>query len=102
MRDWSSTGLAWLRILVGSSIVSHGFDKMFGGGMPGFIHGVATMGFPMPHFFAWAAVLSEFLGGLFLILGFGTRIAAFFIFCTMSVALFIRHGADPFRAKELA
>ncbi len=94
--------LAWLRILMGVSIATHGYQKIFGGGIEGFAQGVAQMGFPLPVVFAWAAALSEFAGGLCVAAGFGTRVAAFFVFCTMSVALFIAHAKDPFRTKELA
>ena len=102
-RVWSvDAGLAWLRILAGIGIATHGFGKIFGGHMGGFADGVAQMGFPFPAFCAWAAALSEFAGGICLAAGLGTRIAAFFIWVTMSVALFIRHAADPFSDKELA
>jgi putative oxidoreductase len=70
--------------------------------MDQFTEGVAKMGFPMPSFFAWASALSEFLGGILIALGLGTRIAAFFVFINMSVAAFIRHAADPFDVKEMA
>jgi putative oxidoreductase len=60
------------------------------------------MGFPSPDLFAWAAALSEFLGGILIALGLGTRIAAFFVFSTMTVAVFIRHASDTFDVKELA
>lgn len=95
-------GLLWLRVLAGAGIMTHGYGKIFGGRMEKFAGGVGEMGFPMPLFFAWAAALSEFVGGLCLALGLGTRVAAFFIACTMSVAAFIRHAADPFGRKELA
>jgi putative oxidoreductase len=52
--------------------------------------------------FAWAAALSEFLGGIFLALGLFTRLAAFFIACTMLVAILGVHAADPYQKKELA
>ena len=100
--DRHSLGIAVLRILVGGAMANHGFGKIFGGRIEGFAEGVAQMGFPMPVVFAWAAALSELAGGLCLAAGLWTRPAAFFIFCTMSVALFIRHGADPFSVKELA
>jgi putative oxidoreductase len=100
--DWNSVGLAWLRILAGSGIATHGFGKIFGGHMEGFAQGVAQMGFPVPALFAWAAALSEFAGGICVAVGIGTRIAALFIFGTMSVALFLHHAADPFDVKELA
>ena len=70
--------------------------------MDKFAEGVAQMGFPIPDVFAWAAALSEFVGGILLIMGLGTRWAAFFILMTMSVAFFIRHRLDPFQVKELA
>jgi putative oxidoreductase len=95
-------GLLWLRVLAGAGIATHGYPKIFGGWMPKFAEGVAEMGFPAPILFAWAAALSEFVGGILLILGLGTRFAALMIFCTMSVAAFIRHAADPFAVKEMA
>ena len=95
-------GLLWLRILMGAGISYHGYGKIFGGIMPKFSQGVAQMGFPAPEFFAWAAALSEFAGGLLIVIGFLTRPAAFFLFCTMTVAAFIAHSADPLDVKELA
>lgn len=68
----------------------------------GLINRTAELGFPMPVFFAWAAGMSEFLGGIFLALGFLTRISSFFIAFTMLVALIGVHGADPFNKQELA
>lgn len=70
--------------------------------MEGFAEGVGAMGFPIPLFFAWAAALSEFLGGILVAVGLKTRAAALFICMTMAVAFFIRHRLDPFKAKELA
>ena len=67
-----------------------------------FVNGTAEMGFPLPEFFAWSAGGAEFGGGLLLALGLLTRPASFFIGCTMLVAGFIRHAADPFGGKEKA
>jgi putative oxidoreductase len=79
---------------------SHGIGKL--PPADGLIQGTANLGFPMPVFFAWSAGLSEFLGGIFLALGFLTRISSFFIATTMLVALVGVHGADPFNKQELA
>ena len=96
-------GILWLRVLMGLGIsLFHGYGKVFGGRMEQFTEGVAKMGFPMPDVFAWAGALSEFLGGILIALGLGTRIAAFFVFSTMAVAAFIRHASDTFDVKELA
>lgn len=43
-----------------------------------------------PVFFAWMAGFSEAVGGLFLILGFQTRVASFLIFATMFGAIFLQ------------
>lgn len=43
-----------------------------------------------PVFFAWIGAFSEAVGGLFLILGFQTRIFSFLIVCTMLVAIFMQ------------
>jgi len=95
-------GLLWLRVLMGLGIARHGYGKIFGGKMERFAEGIGQMGFPMPEVFAWAAALSEFGGGLLIALGLFTQQAAFFVFCTMAVAAFIRHGEDPLKVKELA
>lgn len=95
-------GLLWIRVLTGCGMAYHGYGKIFLKGLDGFTQGVAAMGFPFPAFFAWGAALSEFLGGICLALGFFPNIAAFFIFSTMTVAAFVAHASDPFKAKELA
>jgi putative oxidoreductase len=43
-----------------------------------------------PVFFAWIGAFSEAVGGIFLLLGFQTRIASFLIMCTMLVAIFMQ------------
>ncbi len=95
-------GMLILRVSAGLFMATHGFGKIFGGRMEGFASGVEDMGFPLPVVFAWAAALSELVGGVFVALGLFTRISAFFVACTMFVAGFIRHGADPFSDKEMA
>ncbi len=98
----SSLGLLWLRVLMGAGIAHHGWQKVFGGTMGEFTEGVTALGFPAPAFFAWAAACSELIGGLCILLGLGTRIAAGFVFMTMSVAAFLQHARDPLQVKELA
>lgn len=49
-----------------------------------------------PVFFAWIAAFSEAVGGLFLAIGFKTRIASFLIVCTMLVAIFFQKWEQGF------
>lgn len=96
-----NAGLALLRIFAGIALAfAHGIGKL--PPSQGLIERSASIGFPFPELFAWAAGLSEFLGGIFLALGFLTRISSFFIACTMLTALIGVHGADPFNKQELA
>src|SRR5215470_3715942 len=74
----------------------HGWGKVVAlssGEAAGFVSGVAALGFPLPGLFAWAAALSEFLGGLLVAIGLKARIAAVFAAFTMLVAAVVQHHA---------
>lgn len=81
-----SCGLLVLRVTAGVIFVMHGYAKLFGG-MEGFTGMVAGMGFPLPTLFAYFAALSEFVGGIALILGLWTQAASIFLAIVMLVAL---------------
>ncbi len=83
-----------LRLVLGVVFFAHGAQKLlgwFGGygftGTMGFFTGM--MHIPAP--FAVLAIAAEFLGGLGLIFGLFTRVAAFGIFCNMLVAVAMVH-----------
>ncbi len=96
----SSVGLLALRLHAGYTIMSAGMSKI---PQPGWIADqVAGMGFPMPTVFAFAASLSEFIGGALLIVGLFTRPAAFFAAFTMGVAAFKFHGVTPVTGLHIA
>lgn len=91
-----------LRLVVGIVFFAHGAQKVFGwfGGY-GFS---GTMGFftgamHIPAFFAFLAIMAEFLGGLGLILGLLTRVAAFGIAINMLVAIAMVHRHFGFFAN---
>ena len=97
----ANAGLTLLRIFAGVAMaLAHGFGKL--PPAEGLVTRAGDIGFPAPMVFAWAAGLSEFVGGIFLALGFLTRFASFFIACTMLTALIGVHRADPFQRQELA
>ena len=85
-----------LRLAGAGLAYAHGWGKVVSlslGQGDRFIAGVAELGFPAPGLFAWAAALAEFLGGLCVVLGLGSRIAAGFVAFNMFVAAFGRHKA---------
>ncbi|MBL0920603.1 MAG: DoxX family protein [Phycisphaerales bacterium] len=89
-------GLLLIRVLPGVVFAYHGAQKVFGAfggsGMEGFIGFLSSMNVPMPVVSAWAAALTEFLGGVALILGLGVRLVGWPLMFTMLVAAFMVHG----------
>src|ERR1700720_1112604 len=94
-----SAATALLRFVLGVVFFAHGAQKMLGWfGGPGFsgTMGMFTGYMPIPAPFAFLAIAAEFFGGLGLILGFLTRIAAFGIAVNMVVAVWMVHRAFGF------
>jgi|SRR5580700_6205466 putative oxidoreductase len=85
--------LALARFVLGLVMFLHGAQLTLGwfggygfhGAMQGFVH----MG--IPAVFAFLAIMAQFLGGLGLIVGFLSRIAAFGVIVVMFVAVFTVH-----------
>ena len=96
----TNLGLTLLRIFAGIGLMTQGITKIPPSEQ--FIGTVAGFGFPQPQAFAWAAGLSEFVGGALLIMGLFTRPASFFIAFTMATALLGQHRNDPFATQEKA
>jgi len=90
---------AILRLVLGVVFFAHGAQKMlgwFGGfGFSGTM-GYFTGAMHIPAALAFLAIVAEFFGGLGLILGFLTRIAAFGIAANMVVAVGMVHRAFGF------
>ena len=89
-----NVGTTILRLVLGVVFFAHGAQKMlgwFGGhGFSGTM-GMFTNVMHIPAPFAFLAIAAEFFGGLGLIFGLLTRIAAFGIFCNMVVAILTVH-----------
>ena len=85
-----------LRLAGGGLALAHGWGKVVAlsaGQGERLVAGVTSLGFPAPGLFAWAAGLAEFAGGLCVLLGLATRVAAAFAAFTMLVAAFGQHKA---------
>src|SRR5437899_9042045 len=88
-----------LRLVLGVVFFAHGAQKLLGWfGGPGFsgTMGMFTGYLHIPAPLAFLAIAAEFFGGLGLILGFLTRIAAFGIAANMVVAIGTVHGTFGF------
>jgi putative oxidoreductase len=94
----NDVALTILRVVLGVVFFAHGAQKMlgwFGGfGFHGTMGAFTQMG--MPAALAFLIICTEFLGGLGLIFGLLTRIAAFGVGCLMIGAIFMVHMPNGF------
>lgn len=89
----ASTGLLALRLVAGIAMILHGQGKIQN--PTGWMGAEATM----PGFLQALAALSEFGGGIALILGLLVPLASFGLLCTMAVAVNVHMKmGDPFVA----
>lgn len=101
-QELKEIGLLVLRCGIGLIFFKHGLSKITAGPQLWLSLGQAMSNFGIsfaPAFWGALAAFSEFLGSIALILGLGTRIAAFFMASVMIVA-FIMHftNKDPWTA----
>lgn len=90
-----SYAILFVRLVIGAAFIQHGVVKIqnpFGWMGPGAA---------IPGFFQFLAAISEFGGGIALIVGLMVPLASFGISCTMVVATFMHAvvRGDPFVAK---
>ena len=81
-------GLLVLRLALGTVMIAHGYQKLFGG-MSQFMGMLSHMG--IPPWMGYLTVAAEFGGGILIVLGFLTRLAALAILIDMSVAILKVH-----------
>lgn len=108
-RKLMATSPTWatvpLRLALGVIFVAHGAQKVLGSWEgPGFSKFIS---FPAPYPFmkpSWlwmgAAALSELIGGVLVFLGLLTRVGAFFLACTMLVAVVGVHWPAFFASNK--
>jgi putative oxidoreductase len=64
-----------VRVIVGVIISAHGWQKLMGG-PANFAAGLAQQGIPLPGLMAWVVTFVELVGGILLIVGLFSRLAA--------------------------
>lgn len=80
-----------LRAVIGLVFLVHGGQKLFVFGLGGTAGFLATLGVPLPALAAGVVTAVELLGGLAVLLGVGTRLAAALLAVDMLVALLTVH-----------
>ena len=93
---WRAIGLLFIRLVVGTAMVLHGWQKI---GNP--FHWMDQMPSPPAPFLQGLSVLAEVGGGAALIVGLLTPLAALAVACDMFAAMVLVHWphGDPFVAE---
>jgi putative oxidoreductase len=95
LAGWRGVGLLFIRLVVGTALVLHGWQKIENP-----FHWMDRAPNAAPAFLQGMAVLAEVGGGALLIVGLLTPLAAFLVACDMIGALSLVHlpHGDPFVA----
>ncbi len=84
-------GQLLLRLAIGPIFIAHGGQKIFVMGHTQVAGFMTNLGIPMPEVAAWLLMLTEFVGGILLLLGLFTRFAAIPLAFAMLVAILTVH-----------
>lgn len=86
-----NAGLTILRLIVGSIFIVHGAQKLFTIGLGNIGGMMAQSGIPMGEVVGPLVGLTEFFGGIALVLGLFTRLSALGLALVMAGAVFLVH-----------
>lgn len=87
-----------LRVVIGVIFAVHGAMKLMD--IPGTVQSFGQLGIPYPEYAVYLAIAGEFFGGLGILFGLLTRVAALGAFCSMAVAIGFAHLGHGLLAKN--
>jgi putative oxidoreductase len=101
-------GLLILRLVLGASMLYHGWEKVVPSNFPHgslfsalnhYAHYIGSLG--LPQWLAYVSAFTEFVGGICLVLGLFTRLFAGLVAINMAVAIFALTIHRGYGASEL-
>ncbi len=94
----------FLRLIIGYGFMAHGFAKL-SRGPAGFEKLLTQLGIPFPHISSWLVPLTEFFGGLAILLGLFVQVTAIPLIAIMLVAMLnvhLKYGFSSVKTIGLA
>ncbi len=100
LRHFDGLGPLALRLFLGPIFIFAGWKKITGidNTIAWFANPDWGLGLPMPELLGWAAALTEFGGGILLVVGLATRLVSIPLMVTMLVAAFAVHWPHGWQA----
>ena len=86
-----------IRITLALVFIYHGYEKVFQGGHANISALMAMKTAPYPSLLGWLAGCTEFFGGIALLIGLLSRLAALALACVMYVAIATVHLPNGFK-----
>jgi putative oxidoreductase len=87
-------------LVLAAIFIVHGYQKVFGMGMSGVTGMFTQIGVPAPAIMAPLISVIELVGGIALLFGAFTRVAAFLLACDMLGAIVLVHAKNGFLAPK--
>lgn len=91
-----------VRIALAVVFIYHGYGKVFDGGHSFIASMMADQGAPYPEILGWMAALTEFGGGILILVGFLSRVWGLGLAILMAVAIATVHGPNGFDLRSEA
>jgi putative oxidoreductase len=90
---WRGNGLAFIRIVIGSFLIYHGWEMFDTPAMNEYFKWDMFKDSSLAKFFVYGGKVAELLSGILLVFGLFTRIACIILICTLGyIAFFVGHG----------
>jgi putative oxidoreductase len=92
----SGYGTLFIRLAFGFHLLHYSWDSVIQLDAGSNAEFLSSLGIPFPIIMSWAYVLTEFLGGILLIIGYKVRLVAIPLIITFLVAYFLVHAGDSY------
>jgi putative oxidoreductase len=90
---WRGNGLAFIRIVIGSFLIYHGWEMFDTPAMNEYFKWDMFKDSSLAKLFVYGGKVAELLSGILLVFGLFTRIACIILICTLGyIAFFVGHG----------
>jgi len=96
LKGLSPYAVLFIRLAFGFHLLYYAVPPLWNGTVVEGAEWLGSLGVPFPVLMSWLYILTEFLGGIMLIVGFQTRLVAIPLIITFLVAYFLVHGGDPY------